>query len=174
MTAEKEPLFATADPNREFIRKAIDFLQRHGDYKNDPEARQILREYFFQAHMPSHDEMADKIVKQLTFRDELTGDKLDAVKDLREVYRFMREDVYNVFTGQHHPKSRELCDNLTKAREALDVLSAGYVDSGGLRFIQHQLDQEDPDADYEVLWSAEQQPLYEADGNILNLKIPAK
>jgi len=174
MSAEEEPLMARVDPNRDFIKKAIKFLQAHDEVGNEA-AREILREFFIQSSMNSFDDMAERIERQLTFRDEFVGDKLQALNDLREVYRFMRRDVYDVFTGQHHPKSRELCDTLSKAENALDVLSAGYVDTPGLRYIQEAIEQEDPDADeVVVLWPDVAEPRYTADDNVISLKKPRR
>ena len=135
-----DPLFADVDPNREFIRNAVRYLLAR-EHK-DREASAILQEHFIKSEALTDDTLPDTLEKQLTFRDQAVGDKLEALKVVAEMFRFVRFTVYKDYTDRQPPNAKELVAHINKTMQALKVLYAPYVDEEWMRGMEEAIEME--------------------------------
>jgi hypothetical protein len=136
------PLFATPDPNREFIKNAVRYLLDR-QYK-DREASAILQEHFLKSEALTDETLPDTLESELTFRDQAVGEKLESLKVVAEMFRFLSTDIYYYFTNREAPNAnaKAVVKHINAARQAIRVLYAPYVDEQYMRDLGAALDQE--------------------------------
>lgn len=136
----ESPLFNEVDPNREFIKNAVRYLLAREP--KDREVQAIFMGYFLKSEMHSDENLPDELEKQLTFRDQAVGDKLEALKAVMKMFRFMHLVVYFDYITRKDPRAKEFVEHINNTREALKVLCAPYVDVEWMRSMQESIEAE--------------------------------